>query len=114
VNCQDVEPLLTLPPGAFRPAPEVWSAVVRLHFRPPRVEVRDRGRFQALVRSLFSYRRKMLANALQPAASSRGARAAEVLKEAGIDPSRRPETLDLEELARLADVLDAAHGTAVV
>ncbi len=35
----DVEPLLTLPPGAFRPAPEVWSSVIRLRFRPPKVAV---------------------------------------------------------------------------
>jgi 16S rRNA (adenine1518-N6/adenine1519-N6)-dimethyltransferase len=110
----DVEPLLTLPPGAFRPAPEVWSAVIRLHFRPPRVEVRDRGRFESLVRSLFSQRRKMLSNALQAAASSRGMHAAAVLRQAGIDASRRPETLDLEELARLADLLDAGGGAAVV
>ena len=110
----DVEPLLTLPPGAFRPAPEVWSALIRLHFRPPRVQVGDRRRFEALVRSLFTQRRKMLANALRPAASSRGAGAAHVLREAGIDPSRRPETLHLDELARLVDVLDAAGEAGVV
>jgi len=110
----DIEPMLTLPPGAFTPAPEVWSSVIRLHFRPPRVLIRDRRRFEALVRSLFSQRRKMLANALQPAASSRGGRASDVLREAGIDPSRRPETLHLDELARLADVLDAASGAGVV
>jgi 16S rRNA (adenine1518-N6/adenine1519-N6)-dimethyltransferase len=110
----DVEPLLTLPPGAFRPAPEVWSSLIRLHFRPPRVPVADRRRFEALVRSLFSQRRKMLANALQPAASSRNRRAADILREAGVDPARRPETLHLEELARLADILDAADGAGVV
>ncbi len=32
----DVERILTLPPGAFRPPPKVKSAVVRLHFRAPR------------------------------------------------------------------------------
>jgi 16S rRNA (adenine1518-N6/adenine1519-N6)-dimethyltransferase len=110
----DVEPLLTLPPGAFRPAPQVWSAVVRLHFRPPAVRVGDRRQFESLVRSLFMQRRKMLANALQPAASSRGARASDVLGKAGIDASRRPETLHLDELARLADVLDAGNEAGVV
>jgi len=110
----EVERLLTLPPGAFRPAPEVWSSVIRLHFRPPKVEVRDRARFESMVRSLFSQRRKMLANALQPAASSRGKAAHEVLREAGIDPSRRPETLHLEELARVADFLDAGGAAGVV
>ena len=110
----DVEPLLTLPPGAFRPAPEVWSSVIRLHFRPPRVAVADRRRFESLVRALFSQRRKMLSNSLRPVASSRGVEADAVLKEAGLDPARRPETLHLEELARLADILDAAGGAGVV
>jgi 16S rRNA (adenine1518-N6/adenine1519-N6)-dimethyltransferase len=110
----DVEALLTLPPGAFRPAPEVWSSVIRLHFRPPKVAVKDRHRFESFVRSLFSQRRKMLGNSLQPAASSRGMRAANVLRAAEIDPSRRPETLHLEELARLADVLDAGDLAGVV
>jgi 16S rRNA (adenine1518-N6/adenine1519-N6)-dimethyltransferase len=110
----DVEPLLTLPPGAFRPAPAIWSSVIRLRFRPSNVVIADRRRFEVLVRSMFSQRRKMLANALQPAASSRGRRAADVLREAGVDPARRPETLHLEELAQLADILDADHGAAVV
>ena len=110
----DVEPMLTLPPGAFRPPPEVWSSVIRLHFRPPKVEVLDRRRFETMVRSLFSQRRKMLANSLQPAASSRGKRAADVLLEAGVDPARRPETLHLEELARIAHVLDAGDAAGVV
>ena len=110
----DVEALLTLPPGAFRPRPKVWSSVIRLHFRPPRVAVRDRRRFESLVRSLFSQRRKMLANALQPAAFARGLEAAGALRAADIDPTRRPETLHLEELARLADVLDAGTTPGVV
>jgi 16S rRNA (adenine1518-N6/adenine1519-N6)-dimethyltransferase len=110
----DVEPLLTLPPGAFRPAPEVWSALIRLRFRPPKVAVGDRRRFESMVRSLFSQRRKMLVNSLQTAASSRGKQAAEVLRQAAIDPTRRPETLHLEELARLADILDAGNPAGVV
>jgi 16S rRNA (adenine1518-N6/adenine1519-N6)-dimethyltransferase len=110
----DVEELLSLPPGAFRPPPQVSSKVIRLHFRPPKVTVGDRDRFETLVKSLFAQRRKMLANSLHPLASSRYLRAAEVLREAGVDPARRPETLHLEELARLADVLHAARGTAVV
>ena len=71
----DVRRLLTLPPGAFRPAPKVHSAVVRLAFRPPAVLVRDERRFEAMVRSMFTQRRKMLGNALEPfAATSCGVR----------------------------------------
>lgn len=110
----DVEPLVTLPPGAFRPPPKVWSKVVRLRFRPPAVAVSDRRRFEGIVRALFSQRRKMLVNALQPLASARGRRAGELLDAAGIDPRRRPETLHLDELARLADALDAGTVAGVV
>ena len=98
----DVRRLLTLPPGAFRPAPKVHSAVVRLTFRPPPVPIGDERQFEAMVRSMFTQRRKTLANALAAFAGDRGQRAADVLSAAGVDPSRRPETLTLDELARLA------------
>jgi len=101
----DVERLLTLPPQAFKPPPDVWSALVRLHFRPPAVAVRDRRQFEAMVRSLFSGRRKMLSNAVKPFASARGLDGAAVARDAGLDPTRRPETLDLRDLSRLADLL---------
>lgn len=110
----DVAPLLALPPGAFRPAPQVWSRVIRLTFRPPKVQVADRHRFEVLIRSLFAQRRKMLANSLQPLAASRGRDAAAVFRAAGIDARRRPETLHLQELARLADALDADAAPGVV
>jgi 16S rRNA (adenine1518-N6/adenine1519-N6)-dimethyltransferase len=98
----DVRRVLALPPGAFRPAPKVHSAVVRLTFRPPPVRIGDERQFETMVRSMFSQRRKTLANALAAFAGDRGQRAADVLRAAGVDPSRRPETLTLDELARLA------------
>ncbi len=103
----DVRRLLTLPPGAFRPAPKVHSAVVRLTFRPPPVPIGDERHFEAMVRSMFTQRRKTLANALAAFAGERGHGAADVLRAAGVDPSRRPETLTLEELAALAARLAA-------
>ena len=105
----DVRRVLTLPPGAFRPAPKVHSAVVRLTFRPPTVAIADEGQFDAMVRSMFTQRRKTLANALAAFAEGRGQRAADVLRAAGIDPRRRPETLTLEELALLAARFAAAR-----
>jgi 16S rRNA (adenine1518-N6/adenine1519-N6)-dimethyltransferase len=101
----DVEPLLVLPPGAFRPAPKVRSAVVRMRFREPQVDVQNADVFEAAVKAIFSQRRKTLSNALRPLATSRGADAARLVAEAGIDGRRRPETLSLEELARLARAL---------
>jgi 16S rRNA (adenine1518-N6/adenine1519-N6)-dimethyltransferase len=100
----DVTRVLALPPGAFRPPPKVSSAVVRLVFRPPRVAVRDEALLVAMVRSVFTQRRKTLNNALKPFAEARGRKAAEALAGAGLDGQRRPETLQLIELARLADV----------
>jgi 16S rRNA (adenine1518-N6/adenine1519-N6)-dimethyltransferase len=98
----DVTRLFTLPPGAFRPPPKVHSAVLRLQFRPPRVALADYGTFEAMVRTLFTQRRKTVQNALKPYADARGASASGCLASAGIDPRRRPETLDLSEFARLA------------
>jgi 16S rRNA (adenine1518-N6/adenine1519-N6)-dimethyltransferase len=98
----DVERLLSLPPGAFRPPPKVRSAVVRLRFRPPQVDVGDPDTFGRLVRGLFLQRRKTLLNALRPFAFSHGTTAGELVERAGLDPRRRPETLTLSDLARLS------------
>jgi 16S rRNA (adenine1518-N6/adenine1519-N6)-dimethyltransferase len=95
--------LLTLPPGAFRPQPKVHSAVIRLQFRPPAIRLADEKAFEAMVRSMFTQRRKTLANALRRYAESAGRDPASALAAAGVDPRRRPETLQLTELARLAD-----------
>jgi 16S rRNA (adenine1518-N6/adenine1519-N6)-dimethyltransferase len=98
----DVERLLSLPPGAFRPAPKVFSTVVRLRFHPPAEDVGDRVVFEQVVRGVFLQRRKMLANALKPVADARGRAVADVLDASGIDGRRRPESLSLQEISRLA------------
>ncbi len=110
----DVRRLLTLPPGAFRPMPAVRSAVVRLTFRPPAVEVVDPELFEAMVRSIFTQRRKTLSNALRTFAGARGRQASDVIAHTGIDGRRRPETLRLVDLARLADVLASPQPRAVL
>ncbi len=98
----DVTRVLSLPPGAFRPQPKVHSAVVRLTFRPPNVDIADQRLFVRMVRTMFTQRRKTVANALKPFAVECGADALEALASAGIDPKRRPETLELSEMAALA------------
>ena len=98
----DAERILSLPPGAFRPPPKVRSAVVRLRFRDPAVDVGDRSTFEKLVRGLFLQRRKMLANALKPVADSVGQSTAELISRARVDGSKRPEELTLGDMARLA------------
>ena len=96
--------LLALPPGAFRPAPKVHSAVVRLQFRPADLEIADIRMLTRMVRSMFTQRRKTLSNALAPFAVEVGLESAAVLSTAELDPRRRPETLELAEIARLANV----------
>jgi 16S rRNA (adenine1518-N6/adenine1519-N6)-dimethyltransferase len=98
----DAETVLTLPPGAFRPPPKVTSAVVRLRFRPPAVDVGDRAVFARLVRGAFQQRRKTILNALGPPAETLGHRAADLLARAGVDPQIRPGDLPLEGFAALA------------
>ena len=97
----DVTRVLALPPGAFRPAPKVHSAVVRLTFRPPTVEVADESMFVRMVRTMFTQRRKTLNNALKPFGDAVGVDSVKALAAAGIDSKRRPETLSLVELAVL-------------
>lgn len=97
----DVERVLSLPPGAFRPPPKVRSAVVRLRFRPPSVDVGDPSLFERLVRGMFLQRRKTILNALKPVARGLDISASDVLARADVDPGRRPETLTLDDLARL-------------
>ena len=101
----NVRRVLTLPPGAFRPVPQVHSAVIRLDFHEPADPVRDEQVFEQMVRSIFTQRRKTLANALRSFAEARGVQPRVALAAAGIEDSRRPETLSLAELARLADLL---------
>ncbi|MGE0864459.1 MAG: 16S rRNA (adenine(1518)-N(6)/adenine(1519)-N(6))-dimethyltransferase RsmA [Vicinamibacterales bacterium] len=104
----DVTRLLSLPPGAFRPAPQVQSAVVRLAFRPPTVDIPDLPGFTRMVRTMFTQRRKTLSNALKPFAAERAVAAGEALTRAGIDSRRRPETLDMAEMAALSRAFRAA------
>jgi 16S rRNA (adenine1518-N6/adenine1519-N6)-dimethyltransferase len=97
----DVERVLALPAGAFRPVPKVQSAVVSLRFHPPAPQPRDPAGFAALTKAVFTRRRKTLANALlayTPAASA-------ALKHVGLDGKRRPETLDIGEFVRLSDAI---------
>jgi 16S rRNA (adenine1518-N6/adenine1519-N6)-dimethyltransferase len=98
----DVTRILSLPPGAFRPAPKVHSAVVRLTFRPPPVTVGDKKRLTRMIRTVFTQRRKTLLNALKPFAGEFNVSAAQALAAVGLDGRRRPETLTLEDAAALS------------
>jgi len=103
----DVEELFTLPAGMFHPPPKVDSAVLRLTARAsPRAPVRSDERFIRLVKAAFAQRRKTLWNSLRSdevLASPERIRAA--LEAAGVEPTRRAETLSIEEFAALERAL---------
>jgi 16S rRNA (adenine1518-N6/adenine1519-N6)-dimethyltransferase len=107
----DVERILTLPPGAFRPPPKVTSALVRLRFRAPVVDVGDPAVFERVVRGLFLQRRKTLLNALKPVAASFGQEAATLLRLTELDGNRRSQTLTLAEMGLLVRVVQAQSPT---
>ncbi|MEP7042169.1 MAG: 16S rRNA (adenine(1518)-N(6)/adenine(1519)-N(6))-dimethyltransferase RsmA [Dokdonella sp.] len=96
-----VEPLLGVPPGAFRPPPKVDSAVVRLTPRPlaerPAVAANAIAR---VVRAAFGQRRKTLTNALH------GVVTPERMLAAGVDPKARAEQLTPAAFVALAAGLD--------
>ena len=100
------ERALTVPPTAFFPRPNVTSTVIVLHrLATPAADVRDRARFEQVVRGAFAYRRKTLANSLSLALGLPRDRIAAAIASLALDPDVRGENLDLRSFAALADAL---------
>ena len=94
----DVEHCFDLPASAFTPPPKVASSVVKLTpLKQPRAKA-DKKTLQTLLQSAFGQRRKMLRSSL----SSLSPNIQDMLTGSGIDPTRRAETLSVEEFCRLA------------
>ena len=95
---------LRVGPEAFVPRPKVESEVVVVEpLAAPPVAIDDLRRFTQVVKTVFLHRRKQLRNSLRALTADPVA----ALAAAGIDPTRRPETLTLAEFATLARALDA-------
>ncbi|HYR47748.1 MAG TPA: 16S rRNA (adenine(1518)-N(6)/adenine(1519)-N(6))-dimethyltransferase RsmA [Candidatus Polarisedimenticolia bacterium] len=93
-----VDLLFTIPASAFTPAPRVDSACVVLEVRErPAVDVPDLDAFFRLVEAVFQFRRKQLGGALGRISGMGSTSAGARLRESGIDPERRPQTLTLSE-----------------
>ncbi len=92
-------------PGAFTPPPKVESAVVVLERRTPPLPKHHWDSFFALVRAGFAQRRKTLLNALATATGMDKEMLRTLLQRAGIEPSRRAETLTVDEWLCLWRVL---------
>ena len=91
-----------VPPRAFRPAPKVWSSVVRIDvYDAPAVPFDSAQGFFEVVRAGFSAPRKQIRNSLANGLVIPSTRSESVLVEAGIDPSRRAQTLTIEEWGQL-------------
>ena len=94
-----VTPLFKVPPGAFRPAPRVDSAVVRLLPRAAAdIGIVDQAGFAQVVRAAFGQRRKTLRNALSGVADST------MLEAAGLHADARAEQLSVADFIRLANL----------
>ncbi len=102
-----VQPLFEVGPGAFRPAPKVDSAIVRLvpHKTLPH-PAKDLATLQAVVRTAFNARRKTLRKALG------GMVSVEQLQSLGINDGLRPENLGLADYVAIADLLFEEKGVA--
>ncbi len=89
-----------VPRSVFWPVPRVDSGLVAFTRREPPPGA-DRDEVFAVVDAAFSQRRKTLRAALAPWAGSAAA-AEQVLRQAGIDPARRGESLGVTEFAQIA------------
>jgi len=98
--------VMVVDPSSFYPPPKVESAVVRIDlFEKPAVDV-DLEKFFRVVSAGFSQPRKQLHNTLSQAIWMPAGAAKEALTEAGIDPTRRAESLTVDEWARLTRALE--------
>jgi len=97
----NVRMLFDIGPKAFVPPPKVTSTLVELQPRQRPLAEADPDRLERVTAAAFNQRRKMLRAALRPLWSDADAR----LQAAGIDPTRRAETLTIEEFCALARLL---------
>lgn len=97
----DMDMLFVVPPEAFEPRPQVDSAVVRMI---PRDNPKPcaLSSLEKTVTQAFSQRRKMLRNNLAPLFTE------SELIELGIDPTKRPEALSVDQFVQLANHLKSS------
>lgn len=94
-HCQN---LFAVGPESFNPPPKVQSAIVRVTPRAATFPLPDLAAFDRLVSVAFAQRRKTLSNALKTLLN------ADAIREAGIDPQARAETLSPADFGRLTQI----------
>ena len=96
------ELVATIPAGAFYPAPDVDSAVLKLTlYEKPLIQEQNLDLFFKLAQAGFSQKRKTLRNSLASGLSISSQQAEKILADAQLESNRRAETLNLEEWNRL-------------
>ena len=102
----DVRVARIVPASAFEPAPSVESAILVGQVRPRRLDPDAEERLWRLVQAGFRERRKMLHNVLPRQLPHIGReRFVAALEEVGVDDSRRPQTLSVDEWMALSAAL---------
>lgn len=104
---------LTIGRNVFYPVPNVDSALVKIERHPHPDTTATREQVFAVIDAAFAQRRKTLRQALAGLAGSAGA-AQEALERAGVSPTARGETLDIDQFAAVAQQLNAASAGACV
>lgn len=100
----EVEQVASVPKEVFVPRPKVDSAVLKLSIRKDRpVDLIDEKTFFACIKAGFGQRRKTLLNSLTGVNGLAKDAIKEILENAGVEPARRAETLNIEEFAAIAN-----------
>lgn len=103
-----VEHLFDVPPGAFKPAPKVTSAIVRLRpHREYKEQATDTALLRDLVRTAFSQRRKTLRNCIKPLIVDLDP------QDLPVDLSLRPENLGIADYVRLSNKISSLRAASV-
>lgn len=102
--CSTITTVADIAPHLFFPKPNVESRVVKVMFSPRGPETQEEERFLfKVIKAAFSKRRKTLRNSLAgPELGITSQAAGSLLEVAEIDPSRRAETLSIDDFKRLA------------
>ena len=97
----DVQPLFNVDRKAFTPPPAVMSTVVALIPRPQPLAPARMDILEKVTAAAFGQRRKMLRSSLKPLGNAEA-----ILNNLGIDPTRRAETLTVQDFCAIASTLE--------
>lgn len=108
--CAQSQKVMDIKPGAFFPSPEVMSSIISITFNQYNLyDLKNEKLFREITGAGFRMRRKMIRNTIIPYLVSKGIteqKAHQILDEAGINPTVRPETLHVAAFVALSNTLN--------